>query len=181
MHSTSRVTCIGFWLIVSCAVAVAPRAGGSETATTAGAGRTASAGTSAGGTTAHFSGSGLLCAGLLGSGLLGDVFTVAPMAAPRREDPNTAMQFGPIWSDAHQATVGAQASAGPPQSKPAVAIVKLPISFSETDRQKFAAAGWKPRKELGGLGVSYCLDRAGRSDPAASTAVQGMICVTAVQ
>jgi hypothetical protein len=179
MRCTSRMARIGLWSVVSCSLAVMPRAGSSETDSTGGAGRSASTGTNATGKAAHSSGSAILCAGLLGSGVLGDVFTIAPITAPRREDPNSAIQFAPIWSDTHQATVGAQSSAGPRQNNRAVVTVKLPISFSEADRQKFAAAGWKPRQEAGELGVSYCLDRAGQSDAAATPAVQGMICVAA--
>ena len=121
----------------------------------------------------------LFRSGLLESGILGDVFTVAPVGTAHHEDANSAIQFAPIWSDSHQATVGTTTPVEPPNSKPAVAIIKLPISFSEADRQKFAAAGWKPHKS-GALGISYCLDRAGRSDNAASV-TQGMICVTSAR
>jgi hypothetical protein len=179
MHCTSRMTRIGLWLIMSCSLTVMPRAGGSETDNTGNSGHSGSAETSANSKTGHSSGSSILCAGLLGSGILGDVFTIAPLDAPRREDPNTAIQSGPIWSDTHQTTIGAPPSARPPQNNRAVATVRLPISFSETDRQKFVAAGWKPRRDAGGRGISYCLDRAGQSDAAATPAVQGIICVAA--
>lgn len=153
-----------------------------NTASTGGNSATTSSNAAATGSTAngaaHSSGGGLLCAGLLESGLLGDVFTVAPVTPARRQDPGSAIQFAPIWSNSHQATVGDSSPAEPSKSKPAVAIIKLPISFSEADRQKFAAAGWKPHKR-GTVGISYCLDRAAQSDGAASPMTQGMICVTA--
>ena len=193
MRDTSRFTALGLLVTVACILAVAPPAGSSATGTTgtgyAGTATTGANATSASTTTggsananaaggaAHHSGAGLLCAGLLESGILGDVFTVAPVSTAHREDPGSAIQFAPIWSDSHQATVGDTTPAEPPKSKPAVAIIKLPISFSEADRQKFAAAGWKPHTS-GALGISYCLDRAGRSDNP-TTATQGMICVTA--
>lgn len=160
MRRTPQISCLGFLLIVIGALAVVPRAGGSTSTNSA-----------------HANGGGLLCAALIGSGIFGDIFTVAPMTPAHREDPSAAVEFAPIWSDSHQATVGSPASAGPPQSRPAVAIVKLPISFSETDRQQFVAAGWKAHSNSAGV-VSYCLDRAGRGAPA-SAAAQAMICVTA--
>jgi hypothetical protein len=187
MPDTSRIAALSLSFTMACALAVTPQAGGSTTGTT-GANRsgntTANGSTTAngnGGTSngaAHYSGGGLLCAGLLESGILGDVFTVTPVSAAHREDLGSAIQFTPIWSDSHQATVGDTSPVEPPKSKPAVAIIKLPISFSEADRQKFAAAGWKPRK-TGALGISYCLDRAGPTAAAASPVTQGMICVTA--
>jgi hypothetical protein len=175
MRDTSRFAALGLSLTLVCSLA--PPADGNTTGTngTVHSGNAASSDTA--NVAGHYSGGGLLCAGLLESGILGDVFTVAPVSTTHREDPGSAIQFAPIWSDSHQATVGDTAPVEPPKSKPAVAIIKLPISFSEADRQKFAAAGWKPHKS-GALGISYCLDRAGRSDNAASM-TQGMICVTA--
>ena len=175
MRETFRFSALGLSLTVACILAVAPPAGSSTTGSTATShsGTTTGASTStnaAGGGTAtarYSGGGGLLCAGLLESGVLGDVFTVAPVSTARREDLGSAIQFAPIWSDSHQATVGDTTQVEPPKSKPAVAILKLPISFSDADRQKFAAAGWKPHKS-GALGITYCLDR-----------TQGMICVTA--
>ena len=56
---------------------------------------------------------------VLESGILGDVFTVAPVSGARREDPGSAIQFAPIWSDSHQATVGDSSPVEPTTSKPA--------------------------------------------------------------
>jgi len=160
MRDTFRFSALGLSLTVLCILAVAPPAGSSTSASTNAAGSGAA-------TARHSSGGGLLCAGLLESGILGDVFTVAPVGTARREDPGSAIQFAPIWTDSHQATVGDTTGVDGPRGKAAVAIIKLPISFSETDRRRFAAAGWKPHKS-GSLGIDYCLDR-----------TQGMICVTA--
>jgi hypothetical protein len=172
MHRTPQITRIGILLVVMGVLAVVPRAGGG---TSTNAAQASGGGASTNST--HADGGGLLCAALIGSGIFGDIFTVAPMTPAHREDPSTAVEFAPIWSDTHQATVGSQTSGGPPQIKPAVAMVKLPISFSETDRQRFVAAGWKAHSNPAGI-VSYCLDRAGRGAPA-SAAAQAMICVTA--
>ena len=175
MRDTSRFAALGLSLTLVCSLA--PPADGNTTGTngTVHSGNAASSDTA--NVAGHYSGGGLLCAGLLESGILGDIFTVAPASAVHREDRGSAIQFAPIWSDSHQTTVGDTSPVEPPKSKP-VAIIKLPISFSEADRQKFAAAGWKPHK-AGALGMSYCLDRAGRSDATASPVTQGMICVTA--
>lgn len=194
MRDTSRFAALSLSLSVACTMAVALPPGSSTTgashsgnatvganaatsASTTTSGNTNAAGSGTAGDTARYSGgSGLLCAGLLESGILGDVFTVAPVSA-HREDRGSAIQFAPIWSDSHQATVGEATPVEPPKNKPAVAIIKLPISFSEADRQKFAAAGWKPHT-AGNHVTTYCLDRAGRSDNT-TTVTQGMICVTA--
>jgi len=190
MRDTSRFWALGLSLTLVCALA--PPADGNTTGTT-GTGHSGNAAASASTTTGgnpnaassdnanvagHYSGGGLLCAGLLESGILGDIFTVASVSTAHHEDKGSAIQFAPIWSDSHQATVGDTTPVEPPKSKPAVAIIKLPISFSDADRQKFAAAGWKPHK-AGSGGLSYCLERAGRSDAVASSVTQGMICVTA--
>lgn len=183
MRDTSRIASLGLSLTMACALTVAPPAGGSTTGTSAtshnanttGGNGNATGNGGAGSGITHSSGDGLLCAGLLASGILGDVFTVAPVSTTHRQDPVSAIQFAPIWSDSHQATVGNTVE--PPTTKPAVAIIKLPISFSEADRQKFTAAGWKAHK-TGAHGISYCLDRAGPSN-AASSVTEGMICVTA--
>jgi hypothetical protein len=133
-----------------------------------------------GGRASHGGGSvssGVLCAGLLGSGILGNVFTVAPMPAAQRSDPNTAIQFTQIWSNTHQATVGGRPPDGVPHAKPAVATVKLPIAFSAADRRRFEAAGWTARAAAGGHGTQYCLQNSAGDG---ATPSQGMICVSAV-
>jgi hypothetical protein len=178
MHRTSRIAGMGLSLIVSGALAVVPGIAGGESPGTRAAVGAAATATSTPRTSGPAYGSAL-CAGLLASGIFGDVLTVAPITAPRRQDSNIAIQSGSIWSDTHQATVESRPAVKPSPVKPAAVSIKLPISFTGADRERFTAAGWKARAEPDGRVMSYCLDRADRSDSAASTAVHGMICVTA--
>jgi hypothetical protein len=182
--------------------------GASRAATTTGAGAvngaltSAGAATNSGGHGAGLSGQSLLCAGLLGSGALGNVLSLAPVSVTPTGDPNTAIQFSRIWSDAHRATVGGQATDGaratvePPvavtrqspvggeqilasRTKSVVATVRLPIAFSAIDRRQFEEAGWRPVVGSGDRGAVYCLDNAGRAAKGKASSPQGMVCVAA--
>jgi len=115
----------------------------------------------------------VLCNGLLGGGFLDGVVTVAPMpvTAARPSDPKQPIQFGSIWSDTHQATVGQSTAPPPPalqHSKAVAAAVNLPITFSSAERLQFEAAGWKQFPGPGGRGTSFCLEHPGH----------GMFCVS---
>ncbi len=161
MRYSLRIAGMGSFLIATGTLLAQPPAGS--------VGTTRTPSTSARNQAGLSSESALLCAGLLGSGALADIFTVAPLTQASRGDPNTSIQFGPIWSEAHQTQIGSTPSRTPPSASPAVAFIRLPIAFSPADRQRFEAAGWRPRPDDSGHGPTYCLERSAR----------GMVCVAA--
>jgi hypothetical protein len=124
--------------------------------------------------TGNVAASNLICNLFAGSDLLAGS-SAAPNAGSLESDPNRAIQFSPLWSDSHQATVGGSTAS---DTTSVIATVKLPITLSAAERKQFDDAGWKPHYDKANHQTLYCLENSLHVHGQSAPLRQGLLCVT---
>lgn len=154
---------------------VAPRSSAAANSSASSAGASVPATGKGGRPVAGLAASSLICS-LFGSGdWLADTAAATQKAGARDTDPNHAIQFGRIWTDGHQTTVGRSTVSDPAS---VIATIKLPITLSAAERKQFDDAGWKAHYDKASHATLYCFDKALRARGQSGAPGEGLLCVT---